>query len=430
MSARILDGAAVAAQIRSELSSRAAAFERNAGRQPGLAIVLVGDKPDSQIYVNSKLKSAGDEGITATLSHLPASTSLDEILSLVRRLNADAATDGILVQAPLPDSLGAAAMQSVFDAIDPSKDVDGVTPVNVGRLVQNRADLVACTPAGIVELLRRSGIEVAGKHAVVIGRSDIVGKPVSMLLLHRHATVTVCHSRTQDLPKVAATADILVAALGRPGFVRRSFVRPGATVIDVGINLVTDPDVAHEIFHEGHPRRGLFDRKGSVLVGDVHPEVAEVAGALDSRARRRGSADHCDAHGEHRRRGRTPLRLGAMTKVALTGGIATGKSYVLERLKARGIPVIDADDLVHEALGAGTPATNAIASRFGSGLLKPDGSMNRKLLGVEVFRDAEVRRQIESILHPIVYDAIRKWFGSLDRAVRGRVDPVAVRNGA
>lgn len=280
MSARILDGAAVAGQIRGELSSRAAAFTRKSGRQPGLSIVLVGDKPDSQIYVNSKLKSAGDEGMRATLSHLPASASLDEILSLVRRLNGDPATDGILVQAPLPDSLGAVAMQQVFDAIDPSKDVDGVTPANVGRLVQNRADLIACTPAGIVELLKRSSIDIAGKHAVVIGRSDIVGKPISMLLLHRHATVTICHSRTQDLSKVAATADILVAALGRPGFVRRSFVKAGATVIDVGINLVTDAAVAHEMFREGHPRRGLFDRKGSVLVGDVHPEVADVAGAL------------------------------------------------------------------------------------------------------------------------------------------------------
>jgi methylenetetrahydrofolate dehydrogenase (NADP+) / methenyltetrahydrofolate cyclohydrolase len=280
MSARILDGAAVAAQIRSELSSRATAFTRRAGRQPGLSIVLVGDKPDSHIYVNSKLKSAGDEGMKATLSHLPAAASLDEILSVVHRLNADASTDGILVQAPLPDSLGTAAMQAVFDAIDPSKDVDGVTPMNVGRLVQNRADLIACTPAGIIELLRRSNIDVAGKHAVVIGRSDIVGKPVSMLLLHRHATVTVCHSRTQDLSKVAATGDILVAAIGRPGFVRRSFVRPGATVIDVGINVVTDANVAREIFHEGHPRRGLFERKGSVLVGDVHPEVTDVAGAI------------------------------------------------------------------------------------------------------------------------------------------------------
>jgi methylenetetrahydrofolate dehydrogenase (NADP+)/methenyltetrahydrofolate cyclohydrolase len=280
MSARLLDGVATAAQIRGELSSRAAAFARRAGRQPGLAIVLVGDKPDSQIYVNSKLKSAGDEGMKATLSHLPASVSLDEILSLVHRLNADAETDGILVQAPLPDSLGAGAMQAVFDAIDPSKDVDGVTPANVGRLVQNRADLIACTPAGIMELLRRSNIDVAGKHAVVIGRSDIVGKPVAMLLLHRHATVTVCHSRTRDLPGIAATGDILVAALGRPGFVRRSFVQPGATVIDVGINMVVDAAVASAIFHEGHPRRGLFERKGSVLVGDVHPEVAEVAGAL------------------------------------------------------------------------------------------------------------------------------------------------------
>jgi methylenetetrahydrofolate dehydrogenase (NADP+)/methenyltetrahydrofolate cyclohydrolase len=280
MSARILDGTAVAGQIRAELSPRAAAFTHRAGRQPGLSIVLVGDKPDSQIYVNSKLKSAGNEGMRAALSHLPASTTLDEILSLVDTLNADPATDGILVQAPLPDSLGAAAMQKVFDAIDPSKDVDGVTPTNVGRLVQNRADLVACTPAGIIELLRRNSIDIAGKHAVVIGRSDIVGKPVSMLLLHRHATVTVCHSRTRNLEAIAATGDILVAALGRPGFVRAAFVQPGATVIDVGINLVTDAAVAREMFHEGHPRRGLFERKGSVLVGDVHPDVVEVAGAI------------------------------------------------------------------------------------------------------------------------------------------------------
>ena len=280
MSARILDGAAIALQIRRELSARAAAFAGRAGRQPGLSIVLVGDKADSQIYVNSKLKSAADEGMRATLSHLPASASLDEILSLVRRLNADPATDGILVQAPLPERLGPAALQQVFDAIDPAKDVDGVTPLNVGRLVQNRADLVACTPAGIVEVLTRSGIGIAGAHAVVIGRSDIVGKPVSLLLLHLHATVTICHSRTRDLPGIAASADILIPALGRPGFVRRSFVKPGATVIDVGINLVTDAKVAEELFPEGHPRRGLFERKGSVLVGDVHPEVAEVAGAL------------------------------------------------------------------------------------------------------------------------------------------------------
>jgi methylenetetrahydrofolate dehydrogenase (NADP+)/methenyltetrahydrofolate cyclohydrolase len=280
MSARILDGAAVALQIRQELGSRAAAFAKRSGRKASLSIVLVGDKADSLIYVNSKIKSAAEEGITAALSHLPASTPLDEVLSLVRKLNVDPASDGILVQSPLPDWLGPAAMQKVFEEIEPAKDVDGVTPVNVGRLVQNRAELVACTPSGIVELLKRSGIDIAGKDAVIIGRSDIVGKPVSLLLLHRHATVTICHSRTQDLAAIAARADILVAALGRPGFVRRSFVKPGATVIDVGINLVTDADVARSTFPEGHPRRALFERKGSVLVGDVHPEVYDVAGAI------------------------------------------------------------------------------------------------------------------------------------------------------
>jgi methylenetetrahydrofolate dehydrogenase (NADP+)/methenyltetrahydrofolate cyclohydrolase len=280
MPARILDGAALALQIKHELVSRVARFAERAGRKPCLCIVLVGDKADSQIYVNSKIKSAGDEGMNASLSHLPASAPLEEILSLVHHLNVDAAIDGILVQAPLPDRLGPASMQKVFDAIDPAKDVDGVSPVNVGRLVQNRADLVACTPTGIIELLHRSNVDIAGKHAVVIGRSDIVGKPVSLLLLHRHATVTVCHSRTQDLPEIAAGGDILIAALGRPGFVRRPFVKPGATVIDVGINLVTDADVARSIFADGHPRRSLFERKGSVLAGDVHPEVYEVAGAI------------------------------------------------------------------------------------------------------------------------------------------------------
>jgi methylenetetrahydrofolate dehydrogenase (NADP+)/methenyltetrahydrofolate cyclohydrolase len=280
MAARILDGAAVARQIRGELAARAAAFERSRGRRPTLSIVLVGDKPDSQLYVNSKLKSATDEGMSATLSHLPASAPIEEILALIQSLNTNPDVDGILVQSPLPEALGTAAMLRVFDAIDPAKDVDGVTPANVGRLVQNRARLVACTPAGIMELLRRQNIDIGGKHAVVVGRSDIVGKPVSLLLLHAHATVTICHSRTKDLAAIAASADILVPALGRPGFVRRTFVKPGAVVIDVGINVVTDTAVAHELFHEGHPRRALFERKGSVLVGDVHPEVAEVAGAM------------------------------------------------------------------------------------------------------------------------------------------------------
>ncbi|MCM3880406.1 MAG: bifunctional 5,10-methylenetetrahydrofolate dehydrogenase/5,10-methenyltetrahydrofolate cyclohydrolase [Vicinamibacterales bacterium] len=280
MAARLLDGTAAALAIRAELAPRIADFTRRAGRQPGLGIVLVGDKADSQIYVTNKLKSAADEGIGATLSHLPADASLDQVLTLVRMLNADPATDGVLVQSPMPEALGSTAMQSIFDAIDPAKDVDGFTPVNVGRLVQNRADLVPCTPAGIIELLKRSAIDIAGKHAVVIGRSDIVGKPLATLLLHRHATVTVCHSRTVDLQEVAATADILIAAIGRPGMVRKSFVKPGATVIDVGINRVTDPAVARELLGDRSARYEGFVKRGSAVVGDVHREVADIAGAL------------------------------------------------------------------------------------------------------------------------------------------------------
>ncbi len=279
MSARIIDGAAIAQQLRAEVAARVPAFTQRAGRPPGLGIVLAGERPDSQIYVRNKLKLAGEAGIRAELSALPATASLEQVLSIVRTLNADPAVDAILVQSPLPDPLGPAAMQIVFDTVDPAKDVDGVTPVNVGHLVQNRAALVACTPAGIIELLERSQIPIAGAHAVVIGRSEIVGKPVSLLLLHRHATVTICHSRTRDLATIASTADILVAALGRPGFVRRSFVKPGATVVDVGINRVTDPAVAREMLGEGSRFEG-FHKRGSVVVGDVHPEVSDVAGAI------------------------------------------------------------------------------------------------------------------------------------------------------
>jgi methylenetetrahydrofolate dehydrogenase (NADP+)/methenyltetrahydrofolate cyclohydrolase len=176
--------------------------------------------------------------------------------------------------------MGADAEQRVFDAVDPRKDVDGFHPENVGRLVQKRPRLVACTPLGCIELLEREGIPLAGRHAVVIGRSDIVGKPMALLLLHRDATVTICHSRTRDLPRIAAEADVLVAAVGRPGFVTRAFVKPGATVIDVGINELTAEADVHRFFGEGSPKRQTFVNKGKVLIGDVHPEVAEVAGAL------------------------------------------------------------------------------------------------------------------------------------------------------
>jgi methylenetetrahydrofolate dehydrogenase (NADP+) / methenyltetrahydrofolate cyclohydrolase len=280
MSAQLLDGAAVANQIRSELAPALAAFTARAGRPPGLAIVLVGDDPASQIYVRSKLKSAGDAGLRADLERLPADASLDQVLTVVDRLNASDAHDGILVQSPLPDAMGPDAERRVFDIISAAKDVDGFHPINVGRLVQGRATLVACTPIGVMELLERSGIAIAGRRAVVIGRSDIVGKPTALLLLHRHATVTICHSRTADLPRVAAEADILVAALGRPAFVTREFVKPGATVVDIGTTQVADRAFIERLFPAGHKRRDAFDRRGSLVIGDVHPDVAEVAGAL------------------------------------------------------------------------------------------------------------------------------------------------------
>ena len=280
MPARLLDGSAIALQIRQELRDRVTEFAARAGRPPGLGIVLVGDDPGSEIYVRRKLRAAGELGLRADLERLPSSATVADVLACVQRLNQSDVHDAILVQAPLPAGMGAGAAQAVFDAISPDKDVDGFNPISVGRLVQGRATLAPGTPSGIIALLERSGIPIRGSRAVIIGRSDIVGKPMALLLLQRDATVTVCHSKTPDLPSVAATADILVAAIGRAAFVRRSFVKPGATVIDVGINRVTDPTQAREILGEGSPRLADFKRRGSVVIGDVHPEVAEVAGAL------------------------------------------------------------------------------------------------------------------------------------------------------
>jgi methylenetetrahydrofolate dehydrogenase (NADP+)/methenyltetrahydrofolate cyclohydrolase len=211
---------------------------------------------------------------------LPASTSQAELSALVLSLNADNRIDGILVQDPLPPGMGKTAATEIFDTIAPEKDVDGFHPENAGRLAQGRVTLAPCTPSGVIELLRRAGIKMAGADAVVIGRSNIVGKPMSMLLLAEDATVSVCHSRTRDLAAFTTRADILVAAVGRPGFVTPAMVRPGATVIDVGINRVTDRDLIIDWFGNGSKRLAAFDQKGSAVVGDVHPAVADVAGAL------------------------------------------------------------------------------------------------------------------------------------------------------
>jgi methylenetetrahydrofolate dehydrogenase (NADP+)/methenyltetrahydrofolate cyclohydrolase len=242
--------------------------------------VLAGDDAASQIYVRNKQRAGREAGLAVELHRLPDTAAIDEVLALVERLNRDDRVDGILVQSPLPAAMGRAAETRVFDAIDPGKDVDGFHPRNVGLLVQGRAVLAPCTPSGVMELLARNDVPLEGRHAVVIGRSDIVGKPMALMLLHRHATVTICHSRTRDLASVAAGADVLVAAVGRAGFVTRAFVKPGAVVIDVGINRVTDREQAASLVGPQGPRLDEFDAKGSLLVGDVHPEVAEVAGAL------------------------------------------------------------------------------------------------------------------------------------------------------
>ena len=278
--ARRLEGKAVAEAIRESLKPRIAGFSAVAGRPPGLGILLAGDDGGSKIYVRNKVRACEALGIRADLQRLPADAGLDEVMAIVARFNASGAIDGVLVQSPLPAGMGADAEQQVFDAIEPAKDVDGFNPVNVGRLVQNRPALAPGTPSGVIELLDRSGIAIEGRRAVVIGRSDIVGKPMAALLLHRHATVTICHSRTRDLPAVSAAADILVSAIGRPGFVTADFVKPGAAVIDVGTTRVTDRDRVAALFGPNSPRLEVLERRGAAVVGDVHPEVATVAGAL------------------------------------------------------------------------------------------------------------------------------------------------------
>lgn len=276
MPATILDGNKIAAEIRSEVAAEVKALS-SGGMRPGLAVVLVGNNPASEVYVRGKVKSSEEVGIYSE-KHTPSKrSSTEELLELVTDLNRRDEIDGILVQLPLPPQVDS---KKVLLAVDAAKDVDGFHPMNVGFLSTQRPGLVPCTPAGIMEMLARSAVEITGQEAVVVGRSDIVGKPMAMLLLNANATVTVCHSKTRDLPGVCRRADILVAAIGRAGMITKDFVRPGATVIDVGMNRVTDAEEFARLFGGNAKREEAFRSKGSVLVGDVHPEVAEVAGAI------------------------------------------------------------------------------------------------------------------------------------------------------
>ena len=280
MPASVIDGKAIALEIQGEVAEQIKSRVAAGLRPPGLATILVGDDGASRIYVRNKRRACDAAGIRSFDHDLPGNTPQQALLELIDELNTNDDVDGILVQSPLPSGMGRDAEPRVFGTIDPDKDVDGFHAVNVGRLVQREPGLAPCTPSGIVEMLDQYEIPIEGRHAVVIGRSDIVGKPMAMLLLHRSATVTICHSRTVDLPGVAAAADILVAAIGRPGFVSRDFVKPGATVIDVGTTYVSDRDEVVALFGADSPRLEVLERRGRTVVGDVHPEVEEIAGAL------------------------------------------------------------------------------------------------------------------------------------------------------
>ena len=277
MSAIILDGNRFRDEIQAELLQQITQLKA-AGVTPGLAAVLVGENPASQIYVRSKVKSCEALGLYSEKVERPSDATTEELLKLVDDLNHNDKIDGILVQLPLPPQVDT---KRVLTAVDPAKDVDGFHPMNVGNLVAGRTGFVPCTPAGVMEILKRSKIPLKGARAVVVGRSDIVGKPMAMLLLHEHATVTICHSRTRDLPAVAREADILVAAIGKAAFVTRDFIKPGATVIDVGINRLTTEAEVRKIFHDPTGPLATLAKRGSVLVGDVQPEDArEIAGAF------------------------------------------------------------------------------------------------------------------------------------------------------
>ena len=272
---RVLDGAAIAAEIKAEVAEEVRQLAVQ-GIRPGLAAVLVGHVPASEIYVRSKVKTCAELGLFSEMITPPEAITTEEMLALVAGLNERDDIDGILIQLPLPAQVDA---KRLLDSVMPEKDVDGFHPVNAGRIQAGRPALAPCTPAGVIQILKRSGIPIAGQHAVVVGRSDIVGKPAAMLLLHENATVTICHSKTRELPSITRQADILVAAIGRAGFIMPEMVKPGATVIDVGINRITDLAEFERFFATDGKRAEIFSKRGSTIVGDVHPKAFEVAGA-------------------------------------------------------------------------------------------------------------------------------------------------------
>ncbi len=397
--ARVLNGIEIAAQIKAEAAEEARALAAG-GITPGLAVVLVGHLAASEIYVRSKVKTCAELGIWSEMLTPPESVTTEEMLELVAGLNARDEVDGILIQLPLPAHVDT---RRLLEAVSPEKDVDGFHPINVGRLqsaashgVQAGTALAPCTPAGIMEILKRSGVPVAGQHAVVLGRSEIVGKPVAMMLLNASATVTVCHSKTVEIGRYTRDADILVAAIGRPGFVTAEMVKPGATLIDVGINRVTDAAEVARFFPGDEARAAQFAQRGSTLVGDIHPAAFALAGAytpvpggvgaltiamlmkntVPAAKARRGAA----ASSEVLRRRRS-----AMLRVGLTGGLGSGKSTAAQRFAALGAQVFSADEIGRQLMQPGEAVYAAIVAHFGAAVVSPAEQM-------DLLRDARPRR--------------------------------------
>lgn len=276
--AEILSGLPIAEAIKQEVAAEVRNLADKYGVQPCLTVVRVGDDPASAVYVGNKVKTTEELGIKSEHYHLPDETSQEDLLKLVNELNDREDVDGILVQLPLPKQIDE---KEILEAIDPEKDVDGFHPINAGRLVLGQPALIPCTPAGVMEILKRSGVEITGSHAVIVGRSNIVGKPMAHLLLQKNATVTICHSRTQNLPEITRQADILVAAIGRAGFIRGEHIKPGAVVVDVGINKVAEVAAARELFGDDEIEKRIrtIENRGSTIVGDVNPKHAKsIAG--------------------------------------------------------------------------------------------------------------------------------------------------------
>lgn len=275
MMAKVLDGAAIAAEIKKEVAEEVKKLSAQ-GIRPGLAAVLVGHVPASEIYVRSKVQTCAELGLFSDLITPQDTVTTEEMLDLVHALNDRDDIDGILIQLPLPKQVDA---KFLLDSVSPAKDVDGFHPVNAGKLQAGRPALAPCTPAGIIEILKRSNLPISGQHAVIVGRSDIVGKPIAMLLLNENATITICHSKTRDLGAMTREADILVAAIGKPGFITPEMVKPGATIVDVGINRLMTREEVDRYFAGDMKREAIFAKRGSTIVGDVHPKAFELAGA-------------------------------------------------------------------------------------------------------------------------------------------------------